>query len=180
MHDTPPRRAVRVQSRPDGATTYLVDVPPEALPPVQRRDLSAAWEAARAAATAADWGSPRCFRFRRGDGGSTDLVLADPDACCWAGAVDRTVGMGSIAGLSLCLRLLALVELLTRASWTAGLFTVARDGTELHPALLGAAATTPLTADARFDEGGFRGRLARLPGPGPASRPGRGASGVSA
>ncbi len=167
MHDTPPRRAVRVQSRPDGATTYLVDVPPEALPPVQRRDLSAAGEAARAAATAADWGSPRCFRFRRGDGGSTDLVLADPDACCWAGAVDRTVGMGSIAGLSLCLRLLALVDLLANARWATALFSVRRDGTEIDGAVLAAAATLPLTQEARFDETGFRAHVAqaRLPAP---------------
>ncbi len=171
---------MQVGAAADGTLTYLIDLPPECLPPVRGRDLAAAWEAAREAATRAAWGVRRLFRFRRVDGSFTDLALADQDACCWAGAVDLTVGMQSSYGLSLCLRLLALVELLTRASWTAGLFTVARDGTELHPALLGAAATTPLTADARFDEGGFRGRLARLPGPGPASRPGRGASGVSA
>jgi hypothetical protein len=37
-----------------------------------------------------------------------------------------------------------------------------RDGAELHPSLLRAAATAPLTAEARFDEPGFRSRLARF------------------
>src|SRR5436309_72482 len=115
MNETPKTRAVRVQASRDGTVSYLVDVPPEALPVVRRRDLAAAWDAARAAATAADWGTPRFFRFRRADGTSTDLALADPDACCWAGAVDMTVGMNTSYGLSLCLRLLALVDLLATA-----------------------------------------------------------------
>ena len=68
-------------------------------------------------------------------------------------------------GLSLCLRLLALVDLLARASWTAELFRIGRTGTALHPALLSAAATAQLTSDARFDETGFRARLAGLSGP---------------
>jgi len=170
MHDTPNPRAVHVQSRTDGALTYLVDLPPEALPAVRRRDLAAAWEAARAAAAASDWGSPRFFRFRRADGSSTDLALADPDACCWAGAVDRTVGMASSYGLSLCLRLLALVDLLATARWASPLFALHRDGAEIEPALLAAAATLPLTQEARFDEIAIRARLAAARLPGPAAR----------
>ena len=154
----------------DGTLTYLIDLPPECLPPVRSRDLAAAWDAARDAATSAAWGARRLFRFRRIDGSFIDLALADADACCWAGAVDVTVGMQSSYGLSLCLRLLALVELLTRATWATGLFTLARDGATLHPALMGAAANAPLTADARFDETGFRRRLPgpSLSGPSPA------------
>ncbi len=161
MHDTPQPRAIHVQPRADGTLTYLVEVPPEALPPVRQRDLSAAWDAARDAATQDAWGAPRLFRFVRADGGKTDLALADPDACCWASAVDRTVGIASCYGLSLCLRLLALVDLLARAAWAGPLFTVRRDGVALDDTLLVAAATLPLTADARFDEAGFRARVAQ-------------------
>jgi len=150
---------VRVDVVPGGALTYVVDAPPEALPPVRGRDLERAWYAAREAAMAANWGAVRGFRFRRPDGSFTELALADRDACCWAAAVDRTAGLTSSYGLSLCLRLLALVDLLTRARWAVPLCRLERDGADLHPSLLRAAAATPLTAEARFDEGGFRARL---------------------
>lgn len=153
-------RLVHVGAAADGTLTYLVDVAPEALPPVRQRDLSAAWDAARTAAGAAHWSVARLFRFRRPDGSVVDLALTDADANCWAGAVDVTVGMNSSYGLSLCLRLLALVDLLARASWARALFTIRRDGAEIHPSVLLAAATVPLTDDARFDETGFRARVA--------------------
>jgi hypothetical protein len=164
-------RPVHVGTRADGALTYLVDAPPEALPPVLLRDLAAAWEAAREAAVSARWSTPRRFRFRCGDGTCTDLALADADACCWAGAVDGTVGMHTSYGLSLCLRLLALVDLLARASWAAQLFSLRRDGARINPCVLHAAATVPLTREARFDESDFRARVQqRLPAA-PAMRP---------
>ncbi len=156
---------IRVGQSRDGTLTYLVDLPPEAMPPVRGRDLAAAWDAARDAATDAVWGAGRLFRFRRPDGSTTDLALSDEDARCWAGAVDITVGMQTSYGLSLCLRLLALVDLLARAPWMSNLFQIGRGGAALHPALLSAAATAELTADAQFDETGFRDRLARLPAP---------------
>jgi hypothetical protein len=65
-------------------------------------------------------------------------------------------------GLSVCIRLLALVDLLARARWADSFCLLQRDGAELHPVLLRAAASTPLTAEARFDETGFRGRLSRF------------------
>lgn len=142
--------------------TYLVDVPPEALPSVTSRDLERAWYAAREAALAQQWGIVRGFRFHRPDGSHTDLGLADRDARCWVGAVDMTVGIQNSIGLSTCLRLLALVDLLGRAQWARPLCHIARDGAELHPALLRTAATQPLTAEARFDETGFRIRLAQF------------------
>ena len=151
--------AVRVGLGPDGSRSYLVDLTPEALPAVRGRDIERAWYAAREAALASAWGAGRCFRFRRADGGTTDLALADPDALCWARAVDTTVGLESCYGLSLCLRLLALVELLARAPWTASFCRLARDGAELEPSLLRAAAVTPLTEDARFDEALLRARI---------------------
>ena len=65
-------------------------------------------------------------------------------------------------GLSLCFRPLALVELLSRAHWAAALFQAGRMRQKLHPSLLHTAANTPLTAEARFDEAGFRARLAQF------------------
>jgi hypothetical protein len=151
---------VRVGRGAGGLTTYLVDLPPETLPPVTGRDLERAWYAAREAAISADWGEARGFRFRRADGGYLDLALADADARCWAGAVDGTVGMATCYGLSVCLRLLALVDLLGRVGWAERVVRLARDGAELHPCLLRAAASLPLTPEARFDETGFRVHLA--------------------
>jgi hypothetical protein len=162
MEPTEHPPSVHVGVAPDGSLTYLVDLPPEELPPVHRRDLERAWHAARDAALAQRWGVARGFRFRRGDGSCADLALADRDACCWAGAVDITLGLRSSYGLSVCLRLLALVELLARVRWADGLRRLARDGAELHPVLLRAAASTPLSQDARFDETSFRSRLDRF------------------
>ena len=163
MPASPPH--VQVGQSVDGTLTYVVDLPPAGLPPVRGRDLSAAWDAARDAARAALWGSGRRFRFRQPDGSFTDLDLQDRDALCWAGAVELTAGLQTTYGLSVCLRLLALVDLMTRARWTDPLFTVRRDGADLHPALLRAAATAQLTNDARFDETSLRAGLQVLPAP---------------
>lgn len=161
---TLPRSAVQVRATPDGVLTYLVDLPPEELPPVRGRDLEAAWAAATELARAARPGRARVFRFRGRGGESVDLALTDPDARCWARAVDQTVGMGHSYGLSLCLRLLALVELLGRAAWAAA-WTDSRAAIRAgpHPALLSAAGAVPLTPDLRLDEHGIRARLSHLP-----------------
>ncbi len=171
MERQEPVPRILVGESADGVLTYLVDQPPETLPAVRGRDIERAWDAARGAALASRWGAVRGFRFRRSDGSFTDLALADRDARCWAGAVDATVGMQSCYGLSICLRLLALVDLLARAGWAAGLLRLERDGAALHPSLLRAAASHPLNADARFDEARFRDTLPpfALSGP-PASR----------
>jgi len=167
VHEQPSGRAtrggtIRVGGDSNGVLTYLIDLPPEALPSVCKRDLERAWHAAREAALAERAGAVRGFRFNRPDGSHTDLALADADAICWVGAVDRMVGIANAPGLSLCLRLLALIDLLARAPWTRSLFHLARDGAEFHPALLRTAASQPLTRDARFDEAGFRMRLSRF------------------
>jgi len=171
---------IRVGTSPDGSVTYLVAVPPEALPPVGKRDLELAWHTARRAALGQRWGVVRGFRFNRPDGTHTDLALADPDAACWVAAIDGAVGIGTSHGMSLCLRLLALIELLAHAAWARPLFKLDRGGADLHPALLRTAATIPLTREARFDEVSFRTRLDRyvagfaLPAP-TATRPRLGA-----
>jgi hypothetical protein len=160
---TQPDSRVRMAEAASGARTYLVDLPPEALPPVRARDLHAAWDSARGAALSQQWGRPLMLRFRRpgaaADETATELALADADACCWAAAVDGTVGLDSAYGLSLCLRLLALVEVLPRAPWALPLVAINRDGAALHPALLRAAAQTPLAPDASFDPACLRAAL---------------------
>lgn len=155
-----------MQPRADGTLTYLVGVPAEALPPVRMRDLSAAWEAAREAAAAESWGAPRLFRFCRADGSRTDLALADADACCWAGAADSRLSIGTCYGMSVCLRLLALIDLMARARWTDALVSLRRDGADIDDRLFNLAASLPLTAEARFDEARFRAGLgpARIAG----------------
>ncbi|HJS87870.1 MAG TPA: hypothetical protein VJ779_20655 [Acetobacteraceae bacterium] len=160
---------VRVRRSPDGLLTYMVDMAPEELPQVRGRDLERAWYAAREAAIASAWGAMRGFRFRRADGSVVDLALADRDASCWAAAVDGTVGLSSSYGLSVCLRLLALVDLLARARWAAPFCQLAPDGAELDLVLLRAAATAPLNAELRFEEAPFRARLGR-PAIAPSSR----------
>lgn len=153
---------IQTDGDPDGLMTYLVDMPPESLPTVGKSDLERAWYAAREAALAQAQGPIRGFRFNRPDGTHTDLALADRDARCWVGAVDRSVGIANTFGLSLCLRLLALIDLLARAAWARKLIHLARDGAEFHPALLRTAASQPLTNDARFDEAGFQAGLSRF------------------
>jgi hypothetical protein len=62
--------------------------------------------------------------------------------------------------MSVCLRLLALVEVLPRAPWAMPLVALGRDGAALDPALLRAAARIALGDDARFDPGALRAALA--------------------
>jgi hypothetical protein len=153
-------RAVSVAMLQDGTTGYLVALPPEELPPVRVRDLEAAWDASREAACRDAWDVPRLFRFRRLDAASdTELALADPDACCWAGAVDRTLGLASAYGISVCLRLLGLIDLLASEPWARAWFCVRRDGARIDPALLRAAAALPLNVHGRLDETRLRARL---------------------
>lgn len=156
MHDT----TIQAGRTDDGTWTYLVARPPEALPPVLPRDLELAWDAARRAALAVRFGKKRLFRFQRQDGSVTDLALTDR-ARCWAKAVAVSPGIGALTGLSLCLRLLALVDLLSRASWAAVMVRRCGDGAEIDAALLRLAATAPLTREARFDETMLRTQLAQ-------------------
>lgn len=155
---------IHIARTPAGALTYAVPVPPERLPAVPPSDLLSAWSLARRAAALHLWGPPRLLRFTRPGGESTEIAIADADAGCWAEAVDAGFGLGTLRGLALCLRLLALVEVLGRVPALAPLFDVTAEGIDLHPALLDAAASMPLDAGARFDEGGLRRLLShRLP-----------------
>lgn len=156
-----PAPAIRVAEDESGALAYAVPCPPEALPAVRPEALLAAWQAAHAGAASGRWGPPRTLMFRRPDGEPTVLAIADRDARSWAEAVDRAADLATLPGLALCLRLLALVEVMTRAAWLEGLFDVTPHGVELHPALLRAAAAMPLDAAARFDAEALKGLLSR-------------------
>jgi len=69
--------------------------------------------------------------------------------------------MSSLSDVALCLRLLALVEVLGRARWLRGMSNITAEGAEFHPALLAAAARTPLDATGRFEVGPLRAMLTR-------------------
>jgi len=142
---------------PSGALRHEVGVAAEALPPVSPHALELAWGLAREAAEAGLWGPARLLAFP----GGVEIALTDADAASWAEAMSRHSGLDSLPGLALCLRLLALVELLGRASWTRAMFTIGADGAEFHPALLAAAARAPLDATGRFEDASMRAILSR-------------------
>jgi hypothetical protein len=135
---------------------YRVTLSPEAMPPVPTRALEQAWDAARAAALSQSRAAHRRFRFLGPDGKVADFDLDDRDARCWAGAVDRVAGLATLGGISLCLRLLALIDLMATSPWAFGFMTPRRDGARLDRALIRAAARADLTEEARFDEASLR------------------------
>lgn len=153
-------RTIRVARTEAGAIAYLVPVPPDSLPPVSPGDLLRAWTVARRGAVRRQWGAPRFLRFAQPGGREpTEIAIADPDAGAWTEAIERAFGLETLTGLSLCLRLLALVEVLTRAAQLEPFFDVTPAGVDLHPSLLAAAAALPLDAAARFDEAALLKRL---------------------
>jgi len=165
-------RTIRVAGTETGALAYLVPLPPEELPAVSPGDLLHAWTVARRGAVLRQWGTPRFLRFAaRGEREPTEIAIADADASAWAEAIDQAFELESLRGLSLCLRLLALVEVLARAPRLEPFFDVTPAGVDLHPSLLGAAAAVPLDGAARFDEGALleRLRLRALPAGGATS-----------
>lgn len=142
---------------------YRVTMPAAALPPVPVRELEAVLDAARAASLADGETRHRSFRFLGADGLVADFDLADPDARVWAEAVDRRAGLATLGGMSLCLRLLALVHLMTTVPWASLYLSAAQDGPRIDRSLLRAAARTDLTEEARFDEASFRRNLPERP-----------------
>ena len=155
---------------------YRVTLPPEAMPPVTIRDLEQAWDAARTAALSSSGAARRQFSFRGADGRIATFDLDDGDARRWAGAVDRVSGLATLGGSSLCLRLLALIDLLARSPWAFGFMTSKRDGARLDRALLRAAAHADLTEEARFDEASLRRILPARPAHRAGDRPFTGVS----
>jgi hypothetical protein len=171
-----PSACVDVQDCGGNRLVYRVTLPPEAMPPVTIRDLEQAWDAARAAALSPSRAAYRQFSFRGADGRIATFDLDDRDARHWAGAVDRVSGLSTLTGISLCLRLLALVDLMARSPWAFGFMTPKRDGARLDRALLKAAAHAELTEEARFDEASLRRILPERPADRAGGRPFTGVS----
>jgi len=151
---------LRTQTTTDGKIFRLVPNPPALLPSVTKRDLEQAWEAAHSAASApAPPTATHGFRFQNGDAAPLDFIITDCDAASWAGGIDTIADLSTAHGVSVCLRLMALVELMSRAVWTRPWFTLTRAGLTFHPALLTAAALTPLTETGGFAETALRALL---------------------
>ncbi len=144
---------------PSGTLIYVVGTSAALLPPVRSGDLADAWATAGQAAAASAWGIPRFFRFRPTDDEPVDLALIDDDASCWAEAIDRAWNLQTTYGLSLCLRLLGLIDLLATTPWLRPFCPVSRAGASLDAALVRAVATLPLTARGGVDETLLRVRL---------------------
>jgi len=145
---------IRTEYGPHGEILHLVPYPPTALPAVTKRDLEQAWEAARAAALLHPAEKPKThfFRFLPEAAPPLDLTLTDADAASWASAVDAIASLSTAYGISICLRLLALFQLMVTESWARNWFRLDRAGLEFHPALLQAAALSPLTPTGGFAE----------------------------
>jgi hypothetical protein len=132
---------------------------PEQLPAVAPSDLTGAWKAATL-------GAEIGMQLQSGDiegvafrwpGGEARFLFADLDASCWAAAIDRRYGLDTLAGIAILFRLLALVDLMTRAEWLRPLFRVGGDeGVWIDADLLRLAADMPLTASARLDAAAIR------------------------
>ncbi len=142
----PAKPIIEALEGPGGVVLHLVPRLPPALPAVTARDIEQAWEATQPLTAA----PPRAFRFAGAV--PLELRLADPDAAAWVAAVERSVGLTSLHGVSVCLRLLALIALMAHAAWLRPWFTLARDGAVIRPELLRAAAAVPLNEAGGFDE----------------------------
>jgi hypothetical protein len=156
--NTAPLPPIRVLRDAHGGLTYLIDALPEELPAVRKRDLELAWDSAHRAARNGQWGVLRGFRFQRTGSAHPprDLLLADQHAASWAEAVDGLVGLRTLYGLSVCLRLLALIDLLAHARWADQLYRMHRGEAEMDVRLLRLAASARLTPQAGFDAAAFR------------------------
>jgi hypothetical protein len=134
---------------------HLISAPPSRLPTVTRQDLERAWEAAGSSRAA----PPRFFRFAGVEGPPVEMLLHDSDAAAWAAAVERSAGLSTPYGISICLRLLALVALLAEAGWARAWFELRRDGAKIRPELWHAAALVTLNDAGGFDETDLRALL---------------------
>jgi len=153
---------IRTEYGAQGEVVHLIPFAAPELPSVSRRHLEQAWEAARGAALSAATGKAPMthgFHFHEDNGPPLDLILADRDAASWTGGVERIADLSTAYGISLCLRLLALVALMGSAEWARPWFTLKRAGANIHPALLQAASLAPLTPTGGFAETSLRALL---------------------
>jgi hypothetical protein len=150
---------ILTRTGPAGEILHLIPHPPASLPAVTKRDLEQAWEAA--SARSEDFGPARGFCFSRPGAEPLNLMLNDPDAANWAAAIGRAKDLETAHGISVCLRLMALVELMGSSGWARPWLNFRREGLEIHPALWQAAALAPLTETGGFAETALRALLPR-------------------
>jgi hypothetical protein len=146
---------VKTHHGPAGEVVHVLARPASALPPVTKRDLEMAWEAAQKVNTPA----PPVRKFSFGAAPPVDLWVEDKDAAAWAAAVEGCVGLATPHGVSVCLRLLGLVALMAQARWAQAWFALGRGGADIRPELLQAAALAPLNESGGFDETALRALL---------------------
>ncbi|MSO97937.1 MAG: hypothetical protein EXR11_06935 [Rhodospirillaceae bacterium] len=138
-------------------TPYLhdLDFGPEDLPPISPLDLRRAWRVAHLGAEVGLIMAPgdvQGVSFRTAKGLETKFMFVDMDAACWAASIDRSYDLRTARRVSLLFRLLALIEIMSQAEWLRPFFSLnSKDGATLHPNLLAAAATEPLSKSASFD-----------------------------
>lgn len=123
--------------------------------------MEAAWDAAQAGGAPAP--PVRKFCFVAPAGAPVELVVADRDAAAWVAAVERRAGLSTPYGVSVCMRLLALVALMAQAEWAREWFGLGRGGAEIRPELLRAAALAQLEENGGFDETALRALLPQHP-----------------
>ena len=146
--------------RPDGRKMVCAPFGAQALPPVGISDLGKAWEVASMAAEdglVTEDTDPEGVVFKDKYGDAIQLEFDDFDALCWATAINRSYGLTTVKGLSLCLRMLALYQVMAESPWALTFFTFDRKNRlKIDKALMAAAAVTQLTADGRFDADGIQ------------------------
>jgi hypothetical protein len=152
---------IRSAEGPGGGLLLVVSAPASALPCVTKRDMEQAWEVAQAGGVAA----VGVARIKFVAEPPVELVLEDRDAAAWVAALERRIGLSTAYGVSVCLRLLALVSVMAQAGWARDWFALAHGGAEIRPELLQAAALAPLNEAGGFDETALRALL-----PAPAGR----------
>jgi hypothetical protein len=146
---------VRTLHCPDGGVLHVLTRPASALPPVAKRDLEQAWEVAQGVRVSA----PAARSFRFGPEPAVELRVGDRDAASWVAAVEGSIGLATPHGVSVCLRLLALVALMAQARWARGWFALERNGANIRSELWQAAALAPLNDAGGFDETALRALL---------------------
>ncbi len=142
---------------PDGTALHLVAISADRLPRVEKRDLERVWETAHEAARAGQPGPRRGFRFA----GGTDVLVQDRDARAWASSIDVVAGLSTEHGVSLCLRLIGLVSLITEARWITPFVRIRHGKVALDATLLHAASMTRLTESGNLDADAIRALLCR-------------------
>ena len=86
-------------------------------------------------------------------GVAVSLKFYDLDAHCWAAAIHCTFGLLIVNGLAICLRILALYQLMTVAPWVRPRFSYdPKLGLTINKSQFTAAANALLTEDGCFDQ----------------------------